>query len=50
MLLFSKEGTELNVHDMQCRGYESEVGNSYYRQKDYQMALKNYNYIEKHFD
>ncbi len=50
MLLFSKEGQELNVHDMQCMWYESEVGLSYLRQKNYQLALKNFNYIEKHFD
>ena len=31
MLLFSKEGQELNVHDMQCMWYEIEVGQSYYR-------------------
>ena len=35
MLLFSKEGQELNVHDMQCMWYESEVGLSYLRQKNY---------------
>jgi hypothetical protein len=40
----------LNVHDMQCMWYESEVGLSYLRQKNYQLALKNFNYIEKHFD
>ena len=31
MALFSKEGNELNVHDMQCLWYEVEVGNSYLR-------------------
>ena len=31
MSLFSKEGNELNVHDMQAMWYEVEVGNSYLR-------------------
>ncbi len=31
MSLFSKEGNELNVHEMQCMWYENEVGNSYLR-------------------
>lgn len=52
MSLFSKEGEGegLNVHDMQCMWYESEVGNSYLRQHNYRLALKNFNWIEKHFD
>ena len=50
MSLFSKEGNELNVHEMQCMWYENEVGNSYLRQGNYRMALKNFNYIEKHLE
>jgi hypothetical protein len=30
--------------------YETEVGNSQLRLENYRMALKNFNYIEKHFD
>jgi N-alpha-acetyltransferase 15/16, NatA auxiliary subunit len=51
MALFSKEtdGT-LNVHDMQCMWYESESGFSYLRQNNLRLALKNFNFIEKHFE
>ena len=51
MLLFSKEadGT-LNVHDLQCMWYESECGFSYLRQNNIRLALKNFNFIEKHFE
>ena len=50
MSLFSKEGEELNVHDMQCMWYESEVGFSHLRQNNLRAALKNFNYIERHFE
>jgi len=50
MALFSKEGSELNVHDMQCMWYENEVGFSHLRLGNYRMALKNFNYIEKHLE
>ena len=50
MAIFSKEGNELNVHDMQCLWYEVEVGDSYHRQGNYRLALKNYAYVEKHLD
>lgn len=50
MMLFSREGTELNVHDMQCMWYEVAMGESFYRQGNYRLALKNYSYVEKHLD
>lgn len=51
MALFSKETDGcLNVHDMQCMWYETEFGFSYLRQGNLRLALKNFNYIEKHFD
>ncbi len=50
MALFSKEGDELNVHEMQCMWYEVEVGYSYLRQGNYRMALKNFNYVERHLE
>ena len=50
MALFSKEGEDLNVHDMQCMWFETECGASYFRQGDNRLALKNYSYIEKHFE
>jgi N-alpha-acetyltransferase 15/16, NatA auxiliary subunit len=52
MALFSKESVnqELNVHDMQCMWFENECGYSYLRQGNYRLALKNFNYIEKHLE
>ena len=52
MALFSKDtgDDKLNVHDMQCMWFETECGNSYLRQGLFRQALKNFNYIEKHFE
>jgi hypothetical protein len=45
---FSKDGTELNIHDNQQMWYECRVGDSYLRQKNLRLALKNYNYVKDH--
>jgi len=51
-LLFSKEpgsAEAANLHDMQCMWIESAVGRSYFRQKKYGMALKQFHETFKHF-
>merc|ERR1719272_2847496 len=52
-LLFSKEPDSpeaANLHDMQCMWYESSVGRSYIRQKNYGKALKKFAETFKHFN
>jgi len=52
-LLFSKEPDSpeaANLHDMQCMWYESAVGRSYTRQKNYGKALKKFSETFKHFN
>jgi len=53
MLPFSRDGSDeskLNIHDMQGMWYEDATGNSYLRQDNLRLALKNFNHIERHFD
>jgi len=45
---FSKEGDDLNIHDMQQLWYENQVGTSYLRQGNYRLALKNFNFVKEH--
>jgi len=52
-LMFSKEPDSpeaANLHDMQCMWYESAVGRSYTRQKNYGKALKKFGETFKHFN
>jgi len=52
-LMFSKEPDSpeaANLHDMQCMWYESAVGRSYIRQKNYGKALKKLGETFKHFN
>lgn len=52
--LFSKQEPETthasNIFDMQVMWYETESGNSFYRQKQYGKALRQFTNVEKHFD
>merc|ERR1719359_1245068 len=52
--MFSKEPdapeAAANLHDMQCMWYESAVGRSYTRQKNYGKALKKFGETFKHFN
>lgn len=52
MATFSKEKEDhtLNVHEMQCMWYEVECGKSYLRQGHLRLALKNFKYIDHHFE
>jgi len=52
-LLFSREPSSkdaVNLHDMQCMWYESALGRSYMRQKNYGKALKMFHETSKHLD
>lgn len=47
--LFSKEReNELNIHEMQSMWYELELGESHFRQEQYEKTVEQLNYIEKH--
>lgn len=51
-LLFSKEpdtAEAANLHDMQCMWFESAMGRSYARQRNYGKALKHFSETFKHF-
>lgn len=45
---FSKDGDDLNIHDMQQMWYECQVGESYLRQNNLRLALKNFNFVKEH--
>jgi len=52
-LMFSKEPDSpeaANLHEMQCMWYESAVGRSYVRQRNFGKALKKFNETFKHFN
>ncbi|GJY27417.1 N-alpha-acetyltransferase 15, NatA auxiliary subunit, partial [Tanacetum coccineum] len=49
-VLFTKDGEQHNnLHDMQCMWYELASGDSYVRQGELGLALKNFLAVEKHY-
>lgn len=50
MALFSREGDDLNIHEMQTMWYELEIGEAKLRAGDIQAAVEEFSRIEKHIN
>ena len=52
MAPFSRDDGDgnLNVHEMQTMWYEIHCGHAHYLLGEWRLALKNYQFIEKHLD
>jgi hypothetical protein len=52
MGMFSKQDDngDPNIHEMQTQWYEVHAGLAYFNKGEVRLALKNFNYIEKHIE
>lgn len=46
---FIRDSSDANIHELQYMWYENEMGNAYLRQKQYGPGLRQFKFIEKHF-